>query len=272
MLQLNVVCLWVGNKYSVVYVNNLYRMVQKYLLEPHRFVCLTDHPNDPELLRGIEAIPVDAPLRGWWHKVTIFRRNPYGLTGRILFLDLDVVVVGDLRPLLQHTGSLAMIPDFMREGTYNSSAFLLTVGALPQVWERFRANEMPRRYYGDQDWINHVAAGQISAWPKEWCVSYRLSSQMAVPKHAIVVCFHGNPKPHVCGGWVAERWGSPELLPNPTESRGSLEVVSYTWMGQTRYKCPDCGLDSPKFEVIEQHYKESHATMGLHEVDDGSKF
>jgi len=40
--MVNVICLKWGTRYDAGYVNRLRRMVQRHLIQPHRFVCLTD--------------------------------------------------------------------------------------------------------------------------------------------------------------------------------------------------------------------------------------
>ena len=51
-MKKNVVCIKWGNKFGADYVNSLYRMVEKNLTIPHRFVCFTDNAEgiDPNLL------------------------------------------------------------------------------------------------------------------------------------------------------------------------------------------------------------------------------
>ena len=54
-MKKNVVCIKWGNKFGADYVNSLYRMVEKNLTIPHRFVCFTDNAEgiDP----GVEIRP-----------------------------------------------------------------------------------------------------------------------------------------------------------------------------------------------------------------------
>lgn len=206
--MLNVVCLKVGSKYTAEYVNRLYSMVGRNLDVVHRFVCLTDRPYDANLLPDIETVRVGMPVTGWWHKVSLFQPEPYGMTGRILFLDLDVVIVGDLGPLATFQADFAIIRDFMNPAVFNSSVFLLAVGARPEVWNQFDPERDTAAYHGDQDWITRKGK-PADLWPAEWCVSYRLAAQVSPPAGAKVVCFHGRPKPHEVGSgsWVKENWG-----------------------------------------------------------------
>jgi hypothetical protein len=200
---LNVVCLKAGSKYGPEYVNNLQWGVARNLSQPFRFVCLTDDPAGVKW----ETLDLDEPLSGWWHKVTLFKERPYGLTGRILFLDLDVVVTGSLDEMVDFPSDFAIIRDYAKPNTYNSSAFLLKVGARPQVWSGFNGDAV-RRYPGDQDWITAKAPG-ADLWPDGWTPSYKFGQlQEARPAGAKVVVFHGQPKPHECGGWVKGAWAA----------------------------------------------------------------
>ena len=49
----NVICIKWGTKFGPDYVNRLYKMVEKNLKIPHRFVCFTD--NAEGLVEGIEV-------------------------------------------------------------------------------------------------------------------------------------------------------------------------------------------------------------------------
>ena len=93
---LNVLCVKWGTKYPADYVNRLRSMVSRNLPLPHRFVCLTDDAAGLE--RGIETLPfLQTDLEYCWNKLLLFDRLP--LEGVGLYLDLDVVVTGDLTPI-----------------------------------------------------------------------------------------------------------------------------------------------------------------------------
>lgn len=200
-LPLTVVCVKWGKRYPPVYVNRLYHAVAKNLTIPHEFLCLTDDPAGVEC----ETARLDAMLTGWWHKVTLFRRDPYGITGRILFLDLDVVIVGSLDDLVLYpkfggtpvavmdTPAPFAIPrDFMSHA-YASCSFALDAGSLPHVWENFNFDKVRNDHYGDQDWITAQAPG-AAIYPKDWVVSYKLNARERVPDGARVIALHGEPK------------------------------------------------------------------------------
>ena len=193
--MITVVCVKVGTKYGPEYVNTLQSMVERYLKIPHRFLCITDDPT------GIfcACLPPEEEGEGWWTKLTLFRENPYGIKGKLLFFDLDVVIVDDIDPLATFDSDFAIIRDWNANHLYNSSVFLLKTGSQTQVWETYNRQT---RNGGDQDHITLHSKADI--WPTEWVRSYKKEC-MDEPKGKVVV-FHGNPNPHMCGGWVEEQW------------------------------------------------------------------
>ena len=63
-MEKNVICIKWGTKFGADYVNRLYKMVEKNLSIPHRFVCFTD--NAEGLIEGIEVrrSEYELPLNG----------------------------------------------------------------------------------------------------------------------------------------------------------------------------------------------------------------
>jgi hypothetical protein len=207
-----IVCIKWGIKYGPEYVNRLYSMVSRHTTAPHRFLCLTDNPAG--ITPGIETAPLtEHHLTGWWHKLTLFKSDPYGITGPLLFLDLDVVITGSLDDLLFYAPALTICQDFLTGG-YNSSVFLLWAGSRTEVWDEFaRAPTLVcSRFAGDQDWITRVirsrhSGGGAELWPSAWVKSYRVDLKGGPPPpDCCIVVFHGRPKPHDCGGWVRDHW------------------------------------------------------------------
>jgi hypothetical protein len=232
----NIVCLKWGRKYSAEYVNRLYRMVQRTLSSPYRFVCVTDDPRD--LDHSIETKPIVYPeLDGWWHKITLFQRKLYDLEGRTLFLDLDMVIVHGLDNFLTHPGDFCIIRDWNPE-RYNSSVFRLEIGSRVQVWEQFVSDyqRITQRLKGDQDWLKEMIPDAVG-WPTGWVKSFTKhlahgaeTSVMSLPAETLIIAFHGYPKPHEVidagvGTWkqaslIAELWGANPLP--TTTGRGHI--------------------------------------------------
>ncbi len=112
-----VLCMKWGTKYGPEYVNRLYGMVSRHLRGPFRFVCLTDNSMgvNPEVdclpLPRMELAP--GADRGW-PKLSTFKAGLHGLKGTALFLDLDVVIVGDITPFFEQPGDFLIIKDWKR--------------------------------------------------------------------------------------------------------------------------------------------------------------
>jgi hypothetical protein len=188
-------CVKTGTAYSDDYVRHLRDGVARCCPVPHEFVCLTEAPVD-----GVDCRPLSAPLPKWWAKLSIFEmRRP------LIYLDLDVVMVGDLQPLLEWDG-FGVIRNPWLPG-YNSSVMKLT-GNEGFVWDRFTPGVMAS-FRGDQDWLN-VAYPTAPTFPPEWFPSWKISKLFkldAPPPDAIAVNMHGFPKPaQITHGWVKDYW------------------------------------------------------------------
>ena len=104
-----IVCLKVGDLYSSEYVNNLYRAVRNYTQDD--FICFTD------TLIGIDPGVICYPIgtresEGWWPtwcKIEIFGREELKKYTRKVYFDLDIVIQGDISPILEHDAELAFV-------------------------------------------------------------------------------------------------------------------------------------------------------------------
>jgi hypothetical protein len=197
----------IGDKYSDMDVHHVKNMCASHLHEKHRFMCLSDRQ-----IEGISCFIPDDIWPGWWSKLLLFRYA----TGRILYLDLDVVVVGDLDPLL--SDRLSMPSNWAQSGHGGCQSSVMSwdtaswrLNMLPDL---FRPEELTRPangnygYYhglwGDQEYITqHLGnPGQFIA-PMSGIYSYKYHCQNGPPHDAVVVCFHGKPKPaDVKDSWV----------------------------------------------------------------------
>lgn len=214
MIDKNVICIKWGTKFGPEYVNNLYRMVEKNLSIPHRFVCFTD--NAEGLAEGIEvrdlppfnekAIPDKA-----WRKLSLFNEQLADLEGTALFLDLDIVIKSDLAPFFEQKGDFIIIKDwdFPKDIIGNSSVFRFEIGKHPYVLENFykEDNTIRDRYKNEQAFLSHQIhdKGLLSYWDKSWCVSFKrfclqpfpinFFKEPIDPPNAKIIVFHGRPTP-----------------------------------------------------------------------------
>lgn len=193
--QCNIACvLKSGGIYDPTWVERLRAGVAQNLPVTHRFVCLSDVEVPCERIALTQGWP------GWWSKIELFRAGLF--KGRVLFLDLDVLVTGDLWPLLNGSG-FRICKDWWLAG-FNSSVMAWDAGDT-EIFERFNP-EIMSRLHGDQDWIGECRP-DAQIFDPELVVSYKAHCQRGLPHNARVVCCHGRPKPNkIMDEWFRSRW------------------------------------------------------------------
>ncbi len=219
-----------GGIYDGTWVDRLHRAVVQHMNAEHRFVCLTDDHKNVGPLQPAAGDIHWKPLRhgwpGWWSKMEI-----YSLPGRVLYLDLDVAVVGPLDALLDAPtepfdgrsfapdGTLVAVRDFYRPDQYNTSVMLIE--GMGSVLESFagRAEACMAKWRGDQEMLTDVLP-EAYVWADGPVVSYRKHCRarlhkkgrpppsVPAPAGASVVCFHGAPKMPDATGWPQEYWAA----------------------------------------------------------------
>lgn len=228
-----VICMKWGKGYAPDYVNVLESAVKKHLKEPYRFVCLTD--DDDGISDDVECYPIpDMGLTesnagfGAWQKVSIFKPDLYGLTGRALFIDLDSMICDDLAPMFDIEGDLVMIKEWKRpidkiklnppvRGASGVLAFDL--GSLPHLFDNFVQNRetLTREIRNDQRYLWKFQKS-IAFWPATDVISFKRHLMRApiinrflppktVPNGTRILAFHGRPRPAEIIPEGNQKWG-----------------------------------------------------------------
>jgi hypothetical protein len=235
----NVICIKWGEKYPSDYVNRLHNMVKRNLTRPHRFICLTDSSEgiDPEIeclaipKIGFDEFDLKKPwtLGHGWLKLTTFSAKLNGLSGRTLFLDLDIVIVGPLDVFFEQKGDFIVIREWdKKDGTGNTSCYIFTIGQQADALEYLKANypSSISNVRNEQEFITQFVAkkGQLSYWPEEWCRSFKrhciqkgLKSwfiRPQIPENARIIIFHGKPHPDDAIAGISGKWYR-RVLPTP---------------------------------------------------------
>lgn len=201
--MLTVVCVKTRPRYDHSYVNRLHCMVSKHLTVPHRFVCLTDDDDGVEC----ETLPIPRGLMGWWGKIALFR--PDVLTGQVLFLDLDTLIINNIDFLSEFSNEFAILRDFYRPEGYGSGMMIWNKPH-EYIWKDWVMAGCPNHPLGDQGWMEHMLpdAERLQDLFPGKIVSYKEHCEPCPPDGAAIVCFHGDPKPHDFGEdhWVSKAW------------------------------------------------------------------
>lgn len=229
--------------YGPEQVHTLRNMVARHYPEPHRFICVTDDPAG--LDDGVEVVPLwgdhaDLPNPSFrdgpscYRRLKVFQRGIEALLGdRFVCIDLDVVICGDLRPLLNRTEDFIAWQNPNPMWPYNGSLFMLTAGSRAKVWDSFNADQSPALSHAancrgsDQGWMSYVLGPGEATWDyDDGVISYqedlernkvfrgKLISQRRsrpLPPHSSIVVFHGPIDPWMplaqkLSPWIQEHY------------------------------------------------------------------
>jgi hypothetical protein len=204
-----------GKKFSAKYVNRLYGMVSRNTSIKFRFVCFTENGNGirPEVeIQSLPELdlPTSQPERGW-RKLTVFAKNFGGLQGTTLFLDLDVVIVGNLDEFFTYPGVFIIAHDkkSSKKIEGNSSVFRFEIGQFTQILDYFKQNSdiVKNEVRHEQAYLSREIhkLGKLNYWPDEWVPSFKYRccpswvkswfEAPSIPRGAKIILFHGLPNP-----------------------------------------------------------------------------
>lgn len=194
----------------------LREMIARHYPHPHRFVCVTD---EPMALPGIETIPlwmdcsqIPSPIGhsypSCYRRLKVFAPDAGEVFGpRLVSIDLDTVIVGDLTPLFDRAEDFVIWgeSDFPHTTPYCGSLWMLRTGSRPQVWTEFDPETSPKVAWragcrgSDQGWLAYILGKGEATWTRADGV-YSFRKHIArdgnrLPHDARLVSFHGKVDP-----------------------------------------------------------------------------
>jgi hypothetical protein len=170
------------------YVDRLRTRVGWNLTYPHSFRILTEK----DIPEGIT---------GWWAKLALFKPGMFDPGERIVYIDLDTVIVGNIDFLAEYDGEFAALKDFYEHPHMNSAIMAWEAGTLDHIWQGWtRAGRPQWDKRGDQRFIEAMQP-ERDQWQDMHpgkIVSYKgdVRKTGKVPEAASIICFHGAPRPH----------------------------------------------------------------------------
>jgi hypothetical protein len=194
-----------GEIYNHNYVNALAKSIKQNTTINHELVCLTDDPT------GISSdvdriISLNNNYPTWWSKIELFRDGQF-TTNRVFYLDLDTLVVGNLDEILSYSGKFAGLRDFYALHSLGSGIMAWDTRYTSHIYTKFApiSRSIITGYKeGDQRWIDEnkpsidyfqdIYPNEIVSY-KRHCVDS--TGSIKIPQKAKIVCFHGNPRPHM---------------------------------------------------------------------------
>lgn len=211
-----VICMKWGTLYSANYVNVLYRACLDNITGPFRFVCLTDDPSG--IATDVETFPIPNIgllethyYDGAWPKIGLFLNDLYGLEGRALFIDLDMVILSNLDEMFEMPGEVITIDEGHWKKEYRRSSmtsiFAYDLGRNGYIAEKLMNDRdaLVDQYKIEQAYL-HGVCPNMKHWPTEWILSFKRHVRQPLgfdrlyhPNRpggaAKIIAFHGRPRP-----------------------------------------------------------------------------
>lgn len=219
--------------FAAEHVNVLFNMIDRHYTAPHRNICVTD---DAVGIKGtIETVPLwddladvpnpNGPKRNpsCYRRLKLFAPDAGKQFGeRIVVMDLDTVIVGDLSPLFARSDDFVIWgqTDYPKTQWYNGSLWMLKTGSRPKVWNDFLPSLSPGlasragKKGSDQGWFSYVLGPKEAVWTtKDGVYSWRVhlsTRNWELPADAKIVSFHGHTDPWSYYAqqvpWVRKHW------------------------------------------------------------------
>lgn len=220
--MINVICVKQGDKYSADYVNRLYSMVKRNMLEPFNFYCYTDDVTG--IIEDVNIIEIKSGLEKWWPKLDLL--NIFN-EGDNIFFDLDVVILNPLERLCSiKTRTLSVLYAQWKEGylqprarekfptLYNSSIMKWHGNQGKEVYDYFMKHKdmILFKYEGIDRYLFNEPV-QVDLLPTSIAYSYwkgvRYIKDTRPEKlrddYEVCILNHG-PKQDTLQNWVMEYW------------------------------------------------------------------
>lgn len=218
-----ILCMNWGTAYGADYVNRLYSMVARNITGEFRLVCYTEDRTGirPEV-ECFDCPRVDIPepyCNYGWRKISLWARELEGLTGEVLFIDLDVVITSSLDQFFDIPGDFVVIRNWTQpdQRIGNTSVYRFRVGSHPYLLDTLvgYSADVLAKFPNSQTFISH-SVKEMTFWPDEWCRSFKVHCvprgirrwfvEPGLPTGTRIVAFPGVPNPPDA---AAGKWPSP---------------------------------------------------------------
>jgi len=206
-----VICMKWGTRYGANFVNRLNTAIQRNTTRQTQLICLTDDSSGINDNVRCEAIPdINLPddlIVTPWRKLVLWKDNLIGLSGDVLFLDLDLVITGNLDEMFAYEpGRFCVIENWTQIGKNigNTSCFRWNIGTHTHVFDKLEAEQtrILSTYRIEQVYISREVKDMVF-WPRQWCASFKHSllpkwpmnffKAPELPVETKIVAFTGKP-------------------------------------------------------------------------------
>lgn len=222
-----VICMKWGTRYGADFVNRLYSAIQRNTARETQLICLTDDPSG--IIEPVRCEPIpdinlpDDLVVTPWRKLVLWKDKLAGLEGDVLFLDLDLVITGNLDELFDYEpGRFCVIENWTQigKGIGNTSCFRWNIGSQKHIFDKLETEQarILSTYRIEQVYISREVDDMVF-WPRLWCASFKHTllpkwplnffQTPRLPPETKIVAFTGKPDQDeaVDGKWpVKSAW------------------------------------------------------------------
>ncbi|RRJ97234.1 glycosyl transferase [Opitutaceae bacterium TAV4] len=228
-----ILCIKWGTFYGPQYVNILYSMVARNITGPFKLYCFTDNADGirPEVTcHPLPELGCEIPpgTKGKWRKTALWGSELFGVTGTVLFVDLDSIIVGNIDDYFTYGSPEDVITarNWVKpqQRLGQTSVFRFKIGSHPYMLENLRADPggISKKYQFEQHYVTHGIRGGIKFWPSEWTRHFRVHCLPVwplrmfiapkLPKKARIITFPGGPNP---SDIIVGRWSPDDVHRSP---------------------------------------------------------
>lgn len=238
----------VGRVFDSAHVNVLARAIRRHYPRPHRVVCVTDDPHGlapdvvhvpmprtgfEHLINPSERAPAPAvhgrrpgrfkPFPSCYRRLWNFSHEARALLGeRIFCMDIDAIVLRDLRPLVDRPGSfVGWHDDRFGWNKFAGGVYMMTTGSHADVWTDFDPDRSPAiaaaagNSGSDQAWMSYKLFDSVPA-SQRWSARdglYKIQwlGRSHPPAHARIIFTNGHsppwqPEVQRLHPWIKDHW------------------------------------------------------------------
>lgn len=206
-----------GDVYNSRYVNALATNIKNNTTVDIELVLLTNDATGVDMTVVDRIVPMIHNFSGWWSKIELFRRDIF-TTERVLYFDLDTVIVDNIDEIVLNTQEFVGLLDFMSKPRFQTGVMLWEPAKYHHIYDGFVKDSrgvMGRHVEGDAGWIrenidnksyfNEVNPQKIVSF-KVHCFN-KHKNYINIPDKAAVICFHGTPRPHTITDYkITKHW------------------------------------------------------------------
>jgi len=200
-------------RYGVEHVDVLASMLHRH--GGHTLTCVHDGIDLPPSIDGIRMPDAVAALPNYLPKLWAWSPELHEhFTTRMTFIDLDVVILGDLAPIVD-TDDDVLLWDSAAGEPYNTSLFTVTPGHGHAVWTHMTpmaveyAKSRATRWTGDQSWVAHMLGPDCPTFGEDTgVIRYRPKLHYDSPPsgtRAAFLCGPRCPKTET-SEWIRQSW------------------------------------------------------------------